>query len=1024
MKNKTLIVYFLLLLSLTVEGQLPSQYESSVRYQEGIELFRLQQYQASAIAFEQYIESAHKGGKNGLGAQYIADAQYYKALCAWHLDRADAELQFRNYIQSNPAHVAVPMARIWLARNTFRNKLYRETLRELAPLSIPDAWLPDSVNQEVRYMAGICHYQFRENGNSLKQFSALANEPGPYRIEAIRYTGILHHELQNYSASLEVLNQLPSKDQTSETVLAKARSLFALDSLETLIQFTQDLPDVQRDPELYLTLAATSIRREKYKEALEWFETYQKTRTLQNPALKYQYGYAAYQEQNYGIAIPIFEQLSVQSDSLSSLAAYYLAFCYLKDGRTETARLAFLKASSERYTSSITEDAIIQYAKISFQEKYFDDAMRQLKGYVQKYPKGTYKQEALGLLGEVFFFARNYKESVAYFESAQLKDERSLSAYQRSCYYYGLDLYQKRAYKEADIYFRKGLNQAYDPNITAGCNYWYAESLFRQGHYAESARQFQSFLDMPLNPRPVYYKDAWYGLGWALLKQEKAMDAAESFIRFLNAAQPKTNSDMYFDALLRTGDCEFSLKNYKEALRYFQEAVQLSIPQTDYALWRIAQIQYRTDQYQATVETSKKIIQQYKESEFRDDALHLAAETSLKWLIDYKAASQYSRTLVQEHAMSEYVPSAWNRMGIAAYNSNDKPAAEKFFRKVLNEYCQDTAVARSALNNLNFIVTSETYVEIFTEYRQKCPEVNESLELVSWEAASDKYSAEQWQDAISLLNLYLRDFKNGNFRIQAHYYRGVAFMEMDKKQEALSDLKLVAGSTIRNEFMYPAAMRTARIYEEQGQNQLASEYYAIAKSSAQTNDDRLKATYLEAETKMKSGEFEQALGIITALTTSSGISRTLQEDAQFLYGMIQLSMKDTLSAEESFMKLAQSSYGTVAGAKAAYQWACIQAEKQNVEGAESTALMLKDQYPLQKEWVIKAYVRLAEAYRQTGDTFQASALLDYILSQPEDYYPGMLESARKQQEALLNDQGNNLKIEEKDNKASDKNKKK
>lgn len=1024
MKNTTLIIAYLLFLLLRVEGQLPSQYENSVRYQEGMELFRLQQYQASSIAFEQYLETANRGGKNGLGAEYIADAEYYKALCAWHLDRADAEHQFRNYIQSHPVHVAVPMARIWLARNTFRNKLYRETLRELAPLSIPDAWLPDSVNQEVRYMAGICHYQFRENGSALKQFSALANESGPYRIKAIRYTGILHHELHNYSASVEVLNQLPSKDQTSETVLAKARSLFALDSLETLIQFTQDLPDVQRDPELYLTLAATSIRRERYKEALEWFETYQKTRTLLNPALKYQYGYAAYQEQNYGIAIPIFEQLSVQADSLSSLSAYYLAFSYLKQGRTETARLAFLKASSERYTSSISEDAIIQYAKISFQEKYFDDAMRQLKNYVQKYPKGNYKQEALGLLGEVFFFARNYKESVAYFETAQLKDERSLSAYQRSCFYYGLDLYQKRAYKEADIYFRKGLNQAYDPNITAGCKYWYAESLFRQGHYVESARQFQSFLDMPLNPRPVYDKDAWYGLGWALLKQEKAIDAAESFIRYLNAAQSKANSDMYFDALLRTGDCEFSLKNYKEALRYFKEAVQLSIPQSDYALWRIAQIQYRTDQYQATVETSKKIIQQYKESEFRDDALHLAAETSLKWLIDYKSASQFSRTLVQEHAMSEYVPAAWNRMGIAAYNSNDKPAAEKFFRKVLNEYCQDTAVARSALNNLNFIVPSDTYVEIFTEYRQKCPEINESLELVSWEAASDKYSAEQWQDAVALLNLYLRDFKNGNFRIQAHYYRGMALVALDKKQEALSDLKLVSDSKIRNEFMYPAAMLTARIYEDKGQNTSASEYYAIAKASAQTTEDRLKSSFAEAETRLKSGAFEEALSILTPLSTTPGISNTMQQEVMYLLGIVYVNKKDTASGEETFIKLAQNAYGSVAGAKAAYQWVCIQAEKQDVEGAESTALMLKDQYPLQKEWVIKAYVRLAELYRQAGDTFQASALLEYILSQPEDYYPGMLESAKKQQDVLLNDEPNTLNIEEKDNKATDKKKKK
>jgi|GEM_PF-4842519 len=1025
MKNKTIIFcIFLCACIIRLQGQLPSFYESSVRFQEGLELFRQEQYQASSLAFEQYLAIANQGGRNGLGAQYTADAQYYKALCAWHLDRPDAESQLRAFIQNNPVHVSVPMARIWLARNTFRSKLYRETLRELAPLSIPDAWLPDSVNQEVQYMAGICHYQFRENGNALKHFSALARESGPYQVEAIRYTGILHHELHNYAASVEVLNTLPTKAQTSETVLAKARSLFALDSLEVLLQFTRDLPDALRDPELYLTLAATSIRRENYSEALQWFEQYQKSRTLINPALKYQYGYAAYQENNYSLAIPIFEQLSIQADSLSSLAAYYLAFCYLKEGRTETARLAFLKASSDRYTSSLTEDAVIQYAKISFQEKYFDDAMRQLKGYIQNYPKGKHKQEALGLLGEVFFFARNYKESVAYFESALLKDARSLSAYQRSCYYYGLDLYQKGAYQEADIYFRKGLNQAHDPEITAGCKYWYAESLFRQGHYRESARQFQHFLDMPISPRPAYYQDAWYGLGWALLKQELALDAAEAFIRFLNSSDKRQSSTMYHDALLRTGDCEFSLKNYQEALRYFQEAVQLSIPQIDYAIWRIAQIQYRTEQYSASVENCKKIIQQYKTSDYRDEALHLAAETSLKWLIDYKAASQFSRTLVQEHAMSVYVPAAWNRMGIAAYNSNDKPAAEKFFRKVLVEYCQDTAVARSALNNLNFIVPSETYVEIFTEYRQKCPEVNESLELVSWEAASDKYTAEQWQDAVALLNLYLRDFKNGNYRFTAQYYRGSSLVQLGKKQEALADLQNIADSKIHTEFRFPAAMLAGDIFSENKDYKESSEYYSIARSSAQNMEERLLSTFAEAESRSKSGDYSQAIALLTSLSTAPGVSEAKQQEARYLTGEMHMATQDTATAISIFKTLSEAGNGSLLGAKSAYQWVCIQAERMQVEGAEETALLLKDQYAGQKEWVIKAYVRLAEAYRQAGDTFQASALLEYILSQPEDYYPGMLESARQQQALLMGSPQNASPTEELKDKDTQKNKKK
>lgn len=981
-------------------AQLPSVYETSSEYISALELFRLGQFEAASASFERWQQARKNGGKNGLSADYSADAEYYNALCSWYLDRPDAEQKLRNFLSTYPAHASAPMARIWLARNTFRNKLYRETLQELAPVKIPDAWLPDSVNNEVRYMAGICWYQYREYEKSLRYFSDLSREESPWKTEALRYSGVLNYELSKYPEALEILTQLPMDQQTTETVLARARSYYETQALDELTRFTLEVPDNLKDPELYLTLAASAARTSNYAAALEWFDTYQQHKTLLNPALRYQYAFAAFKEHKYSTAIPVFEQLVTQPDSISSLSSYYLAFSLLKEGKTESARLAFMRAASEKAPSSITEDAILQYAKISYQEKFFQDAMSQLKIYLKKYPQGQYVNEARSLIGEVLFYASNYRESVEYFESAKISDERSLSAYQRSCYYYGLELYRKKAYRESDVYFRKGYNLNHDPSIAAACRYWYAESQFRQGYYEEANRQYDTFLDIEMYPKPDYYTEAWYGKGWAQLKQQKAADASEAFIKYINLADKNKFPDLYQDALLRAGDCEFSLKNYREAQKYFTEAALSGRGFTDYALWRTGQIQYRLEKYPDAVNTFKKVVQLHKESEYRDDALDQMAETSLKWLIDYKAASQYSRTLIQEYPQSEYVPAAWNRMGIAAYNSNDKPAAEKYFRKVLTDYCQDTATAVSALNNMSFIVSSEEYVEVFSQYRKACPEVNTGLELLAWETALDKYQAEAWSDALPMLNLYLKDFPLGNYRTEALYYRAVSLDKTGQTDKSIDDFHEVAQSKIYNEWVTPSWLKLGEIYKNKSQWEQASEAFNKAREFARTPEDKFFAGYEEISALQAAVHTDKALEVTEALQILPGLSMTRKQNLNLKKADLLLARKDTSLAMAEYSALREQAKGTRTGAEAGYKIISIYIASGNIDAAETAGLELKDLYPGFPEWIIRAYIILADAYILSGDDYQAGALLEYILSQSEDYYPGMKEEARQRQAKL------------------------
>lgn len=981
------------------QNALPGEYEPGAQFEKGLELFRLGQFEAAAQVMGRYQEKVQQGTTARKGADYRADAVYYQALCSWHLDRPDTEGRLRDFLKTYPTHVAAPMARIWLARRTFRNKQYRETLQELAPVTIPDAWLPDSVNQEVRYMAGISWYQYKENEKALRYFSDLVQYEGKWKNEALRYTGVIQYELGRFPEAIQTLAPLPPGQQTAESVLALARSYFETGQLDALLALTQDLPENLQDPELYLILAGASLRQEKFSAALNWFDRYQQQRNLNYPALKYQYAYAAFRENRFDLAKPLFEQLVNSPDSLSSLSSYYLAYCFLKEGKTESARLAFMRAASERVPSSITEDAILEYAKISYQEKFLQDAVAQLKNYLRKYPSGRWIQEAKSLIGEVLFYSNNYKESVEYLEAAKTSDARSLSAYQRSCYYYGLELFRKQAYREADVYFRKGFNLTQDMTITDGCRYWYAESQFRQGHFAEALRQYRELTSRPAQ-RGQYQAESWYGIGWSELMQRKPEEASEAFAKFLSLADRKQSGELFQDALLRSGDCEFYLKHYKEAFQFYQEAMQAGTTYQDYALFQSGRIQYRLEKYTEASAMFRKMIQQHRESDYRDDALDQLAETHLKWLLDYKAASQYSRQLIQEHPQSVFVPAAWNRMGIAAYNSNDKAAAEKFFRKVLTDYCQDTAMAVSALNNMSLIVTSEEFAQVMAQYRKACPEMNPALEGLAWESASDKYEAGAWQDAIPLLSLYLREYPASLRRKDALYFRAVCYDKSGQKDKALPDLEELTGGRLEHERMGAAWKMMAEIYEARKDWKQAAQAYARAREIQVPVTVKWDMGMAETRALQQAGEYGRALEILESLTGLPGLSLTQRYGIGLQKAGLLLAKKDSSLALSEYAALEQEAGETAEGAEAGYYVVLLNAAAGKTEAAEEAALKMKDTHPGYPAWVIKSYMVMIDAYLKDGDEFQAGSLIEYILSQPEEYYPGMKAEAEARQKKL------------------------
>ena len=125
----------------------------------------------------------------------------------------------------------------------------------------------------------------------------------------------------------------------------------------------------------------------------------------------YEFSYCYYQNNQLAKAIDGFKQLSGKEDSLSQDAMYLLGDAYLKTGQKTNARNAFLFCATNSSNPTQKEISRYQYAKLSYELGYQDEALNGLKSFLNDYPNSTYNAEAKELLVSVLANTNNYRDA-------------------------------------------------------------------------------------------------------------------------------------------------------------------------------------------------------------------------------------------------------------------------------------------------------------------------------------------------------------------------------------------------------------------------------------------------------------------------------------------------------------------------------------------------------------------------------------------------------------------------------------
>jgi len=980
-------------------SQQPSEDSDLAQYHRAVELIDKEKYGAAITILDDYLAANSPSYDRTPHYNRVAEAEFYRAFAHYNLLHSNAQSQFEAFISTYPAHPRVSESYFYIGSLYFMRGDYDEVLPRLKKIDA-ETLTRDQVTQ-ARFMMGYCYYKEDRHREAMNMFRQIRNEDGQFGEMGSYYYALISYDNGNYGEALKGFQKVKPDNKFAKDVdVYKASCLLKLQRYDELDAMAKELETNGRgsNAQVWFILGNAAFEREEYSKVINYFSKFEASRGgILNREGQYRMGFSYYHEANYKEAQPRFQKCLQPEDALAQNAYYYLGQCFLQIDNYESARTAFMKAADMKFNPEIQEESLFLYAKASFKTRYFEEALTALQTLMADYPGSSHQEEASGLIGEILLYTSNYKEAIAYLEDEDgLRTRRSRAAYQGACYQYGLQLHREGVYDDAAGYFKKAFNQNIDPEVSLDSYFWYGESLFRTQSYGEAIKAYENFLRQPYAAKNENYPSAHYGIGWATLQEKNFDKASRSFEKFIGLADSKKNPEAYVDALLRAGDCEFALKNYNGALRYYKQVRDFNTMHVDYALYQIGLLYFRKDDFKRAANAHVTLAAKYRKSEYRDDALITAAETYLTWLNNWSDCAKYCRVLIRDHSDSPYVPAALTRLAISEERSGNKTKAVGYYKQVVYDHCRSTANVTVALSSLSNLLPGSEFDEVEAAFRERCPGGaggSSEMEGLAIEVADSRFFEENYPSAITKYENYISDYPNGSETFHAHYYLGLCYEKQNEFDKALENFEYVYQTEYANSYTVKALKSAADIHFRQGNSLTAMELYTAMESKSDKLIDRLSAQFGKAEVHMANEDYDAAKAEYLAIYADQNTTSYSRTKARV-----------KVAACDYFLGLEEEAYGifseieqqesNVFAAESQYYLTRILFDRAEYDQSKNAAFYLKETYPGQNYWKAKAFLVLAEDYLALGDTFQAvQGTLESLAAQTA--YPDVAEEAKQ-----------------------------
>ena len=975
-----MVMMFALTISVSAQKHI-EEYNPEALFNEGVLLFRNQEYGAALSTFAQYRALANDPKK-----QRCVDAQYYEAVSALYLDHADGPTKVIQFVNDNPSSTWARHANFLYANHLFQEKKYKEALAIYEKTDASS--LSNDEAQQMQFNMGYAYFQSGELDTAMPLFHGLMMNEGKYKDQARYYFAHIQYVKQRYNEALDNFRLLRTHKDFAKVVPSYIMQIdYLKGDYESVIADGPDYirqADKKRKSEMAQIVADAYFQQKNYDKALEYYDIYKKnlSRGVSREAY-YQMGVSKMMKGNYTGAIADLQKIAGSNDILGQYASYYLASCYAKTDEPKYARSAFHTAYSAGFDKELSEEALFDYARLSLipGADPFNEAVGLLDNFIAEHPDSERKAEVEEMAIYLLLNAKENEEALSRLEAMKKKSAELQTVYNDLLYATGIDNYQKGYFDKAQVYFSKVLNSRQSATHKAQACFWMGESAYQMGDHATAGKYLTQFKAMNAATGLPEYSLADYDLGY-IYYQKPDYDAAETcFRRFIQSAND-TQKDLKSDAYIRLGDCFYMERNYTNAINYYDLATRIGKRNADYALYQQGLCYGAKGDVNQKINMLNDLVQTYPSTPYYEQALFEIGNTYLVHGDKRSAIANFNR-LIKDRPRSTYTRQAMMKVGMIYYNNNQYDQALTNLKNLVATY-PNTDESREALSIIRSIFMEQNKLDEYFGYvnangGQVKVTQQDSLAFANAEIF---YLDGRYQQAQTALQYYFDNFSNGAYSLKAHYYALECAEKVGTEDQVVTHLNYIL-SQPDNDYTDNALLKMARIEYEKGDYQKAGEYYERLSRITEEPLKRLEALEGSMKSNFFLGNYDKAIEMGESLRVSRDLTDEQVNQINHIMGKSYFEKGNYTAAIERLDKSARNDK-SVYGAESAYYSAVTSLKLKKYDEAENKVFDIADNFSKYDYWVAKSFIALADVYVAKENYFQAKETLRSVI----DNYKG------------------------------------
>ncbi|WP_396173681.1 tetratricopeptide repeat protein [Flavobacterium sp.] len=971
-----LVVLLYLAGTATVSGQQSAIYTHSLSdFDNAVLLYKNKQYQSAQIIFERIKQT-------DISQDVQADCAYYIGICAIHLNQSNADEIMEQFVADYPTSSKQNQAYIEVAQYYFQQGKFPQALQYFD--KVDESALTFEETEKFTFQKGYAYFTAGNKKEASSYFNKVINSK-EFGSQAKYYLGFMAYEGDNYKEATKYFDQVSGEEKYKEKLsYFKADMHFKLGEFQKAIDagvVAMPKSNASEKSELNKIIGESYFNLQQYDKALPYLSAYKGKKGKWSNTDFYQLGYTYYQQKDYENAITQFNKIIDGKDFVAQNGYYHLGECYFKTDKKQQALNAFKSASEMDFDKKIQEDANLNYAKLSYEIGNSYQAVPDvLTSFLAKYPNSPSKNEIETLLINSYITSKNYAAALTLLEKNNSAESKV--AYQKVLFYRGIELYTDGNYQEALKMFKKSITNQRNEKITARATFWKGETEYVLDNFNEallSFKQFEGFAEAKTTPE---YKNINYNIAYAYFKQKEYEQAGNYFQKFIDGN--KEDKVRLNDSYLRLGDSRFVSAKYWPAMDAYNKAIEMKGIDADYAAFQKALSYGFVSRNDKKIEDFNKFLQNFKTSQYRDDALFELGNTYVTENKTDLAIKTYDQ-LLTEFKNGSFASKSILRQGLVYYNGQKDDLAIAKFKKVAAEYPR-TPEALEAVSTARLIYMDNGKVEDYAAWVKTLDFVEVSdadLDNDTYEVAEKQFLQNNTKQAIATLSSYVSKFPNGIHALKANFYLAQSYYADGLESNAIPNYEYVV-SKPRSEFTEQSLARLCEIHLKKDDFNKAVPVLQRLETEADfpQNVTFAQANLMRAYYDQKN--YANAVVYADKVLANPKTDNKIKSDAQIIVARAAIQVNDEAKARVAYAKLLTIAKGELA-AEALYYDAYFKNKDGKYEDSNKTVQKLAKDYSGYKYFGAKGLIVMAKNYYQMKDNFSATSILDSVIKNFSTY---------------------------------------